>query len=577
MKYSDEKNIQLIIALLKAHGIRKVITSPGTTNITLIGSLMHDSFFSIYSSVDERSAAYMACGMAEESGEPIILSCTGATASRNYFPGLTEAYYRKLPILAITSTREECKIGHLIDQQIDRSQQPKDTVVCSEHLQIIKDEEDWWDCTIKANRAILALKRHGGGPVHINLPTLYSKNFNINVLPPVRVINRYTLTNELPEIKNRKIAIFIGTHKRMTEEEEFYIDKFCEVYNSVVFCDSCCGYHGKYGILTFSGEDNLKMDLLIHIGEISCSAYNCLPQEVWRVNEDGELRDTFRKLTKVFEMPEMFFFKHYTQNKTIKETTYYNQCKKDSDWIYSNLNDIPFSNSWIASYLYNKMPLNSVIHLGIVSSYFAWNRFPVDKTINRNCNQGGFGIDGNMSTMIGASLIHPEKLYFCILGDLAFFYDMNVLGNRHIGKNVRILLINNGRGVIFRKPANLGSVFGNEADDFMAAAGHFGNKNPKLVKNYAENLGFQYFSASTKDEFIRVAKYITDPQIGNKPILLEVFTDTEEEILGDTIKKRTKGIQNKIQNLLNKKVYDFIKQIVNKDNTGNMKVDQGHN
>lgn len=577
MKYSDEKNIQLIVALMKAHGIRKIITSPGTTNITLIGSLMHDSFFEIYSSVDERSAAYMACGMAEESGEPVVISCTGATASRNYFPGLTEAYYRKLPILAITSTREECKIGHLIDQQIDRSQQPKDSVVCSEHLQIIKDEEDWWDCTIKANRAILALKRHGGGPVHINLPTLYSKNFNIETLPPVRVINRYSYTNELPEIKDRKVAIFIGTHKRMSKEEEFYIDRFCEAYNSVVFCDSCCGYHGKYGILTFGAEKTLEMDLLIHIGEVSCSAYDCRPQEVWRVNEDGELRDTFRKLTNVFEMSELFFFRHYAQQKNSQEVTYYGECKKESDYIYANLNDIPFSNSWIAFYLHDKMPLNSVIHLGIVSSFFAWNRFPVDKTINRNCNQGGFGIDGNISTMVGASLIHSDKLYFCILGDLAFFYDMNVLGNRHIGRNIRILLVNNGRGVIFRKPSNLGSIFSNEADSFMAAAGHFGNKSPNLVKNYAENLGFKYISAATKEEFIEKSPLFIDPEIGEKPILFEVFVEMEDEILGDSIKNGLKGFKKKVHDLLGPERYNSIKKILKKKELGNMRVDYKNN
>ena len=171
--------MQLMIALLKAHGIKRVIASPGATNITFVASLTHDPFFQVYSCVDERSAAYMACGMADESGEPVVISCTGATASRNYFPGLTEAYYRKLPVLAITSTREECKIGHLIDQQIDRTQQPKDTILCSEHLQVIKDDEDWWNCTIKANRAILALRSNGGGPAHINLPTLYSPNFSV--------------------------------------------------------------------------------------------------------------------------------------------------------------------------------------------------------------------------------------------------------------------------------------------------------------------------------------------------------------------------------------------------------------
>ena len=224
LHYSDEKNILLMVALLKAHNVRRVIASPGTTNITFIGSLMHDPFFEIYSSVDERSAAYIACGMAEESGEPVVLSCTGATASRNYFPGLTEAYYRKLPVLAITSTREECKIGHLIDQQIDRTQIPKDACVCSEHLQVIKDDEDLWNCTIKINRAILALRQHGGGPAHINLPTTYSKNFSVLRLPKVRKISRYYPFDKLPEITQKKIAVFIADNPNLPEDGIPYWD-----------------------------------------------------------------------------------------------------------------------------------------------------------------------------------------------------------------------------------------------------------------------------------------------------------------------------------------------------------------
>ena len=111
--YTNERSQQIVIALLKAHGIRKVVASPGTTNITLVGSMQQDPYFEMYSSVDERSAAYIACGLAAESGEPVVLSCTGATASRNYLPGLTEAYYRKLPVIAITATQGDYKIGHL--------------------------------------------------------------------------------------------------------------------------------------------------------------------------------------------------------------------------------------------------------------------------------------------------------------------------------------------------------------------------------------------------------------------------------------------------------------------------------
>ena len=82
----------------------------------------------MYSSDDERSAAYMACGLSEESNEPVMLTCTGATASRNYMPGLTEAFYRKLPILVVSGTQDIRRMGNLYDQVTDRTVQPKDIV-----------------------------------------------------------------------------------------------------------------------------------------------------------------------------------------------------------------------------------------------------------------------------------------------------------------------------------------------------------------------------------------------------------------------------------------------------------------
>lgn len=184
--YTNERNVQILIALLKEHGIKRVVASPGSTNVTFVGSIQQDSWFEIYSSVDERSAAYIACGMAAETKEPVVLSCTGATASRNYFPGLTEAYYRKLPVLAVTSTQDESKIGQLIPQVINRAQQPLDTVKISEYLQTIKDADDEWNVTLKANSALLELNHHGMGPVHINLATRYSKDFSVKSLPPVK-------------------------------------------------------------------------------------------------------------------------------------------------------------------------------------------------------------------------------------------------------------------------------------------------------------------------------------------------------------------------------------------------------
>ena len=61
--YTNERNVQIVLFLLKANGIKKVVASPGATNITVVASMQNDSFFEMYSAADERSAAYIACGL----------------------------------------------------------------------------------------------------------------------------------------------------------------------------------------------------------------------------------------------------------------------------------------------------------------------------------------------------------------------------------------------------------------------------------------------------------------------------------------------------------------------------------
>lgn len=535
--YTSERHVLLLIALLKAKGIHKVIASPGTTNITFVASLQQDLFFDIYSAADERSAAYMACGLAAESGEPVVLSCTGATASRNYLPGLTEAYYKKLPVLAVTSVQSMANVGHIIPQVIDRSVVAKDVARLSVCLPVIKDENDAWACELKVNQALLALKRHGGGPVHINLETSYCRDFSVKQLPEVRVIDRITFHDEFPALPDGHVAVFVGSHKVWTKNETEALDKFCASHNAVVFCDHTSGYKGKYRFLsalvkaqTYNQPILPEIETLIHIGDVSGDYYTLgiSAKQVWRVSEDGELRDTFRKLRYVFEMPESAFFAHYTDSE-VGDDSYLVLCKKAYEDVYSHIPELPFSNIWMARQLAPCLPENSVLHLGILNTLRSWNFFEIPASVLSYSNVGGFGIDGDMSSLIGASLANPEKLYFGVLGDLAFFYDMNVMGNHHVGCNVRIMLVNNGRGTEFRNYNHMANMFGADADAYMAAAGHYGNQSKDLVKHYAEDLGFEYMSASSKDEFNSVYQRFVTADMTDKPMLFEVFTDSKDE------------------------------------------------
>lgn len=533
--YTVERNVQIVIELLKAHGIKRVIASPGTTNMTFIGSIQQDPYFEIWSSVDERSAAYLACGMAAETGEPVVISCTGATASRNYMPGMTEAYYRKLPVLAITSHRGEHQIGHLLDQQIDRRTIPNDVAVCSVTVPMAKTPIEERYCEIEANKAMLALTHRGGGPAHINMYTEYNKDFSIKNLPAAHAIFRYTIFDKLPDLpQNIKIGIDLGSHHNFTKDETEAIDKFCASNNAVVFCDPTGGYIGKFAapFHLVNGQVNyvspLKiLDLMIHIGEVS-GTFHVMAKEVWRVSEDGEIRDTFGKLTKVFEMPEKAFFEHYTRGEG-HHTEFLKQCKDEYKRVLSAIPELPFGIAWIAQTLMPKMPRGCEIHMGIYNSLRSCSFFEWNDGILGKCNVGGFGIDGAISTAIGASLVRPDKLFYCILGDLAFFYDMNVVGNRHVGNNVRILVNNNSKGAEFRLFNHPCSAFGDDADKFMAAAGHYGAKSSLLVRGYAEALGYEYMSASTKEEFVENIERFTNPKITNRPIIFETFSDSNNE------------------------------------------------
>ena len=540
--YSSEKNVQILIALMKAHGIHKVIVSPGTTNLTFVGSLQHDSWFELYSSVDERSAAYIACGLAAESGEPVVLSCTGATAARNYAPGLTEAYYRKLPVLAVTSTQHLGRVGHLIPQVTDRSSPMRDMVKWSVQIPTVHDAEDEWACEVSLNKAILELSHHGGGPVHINLITTYSKDFSIRELPEVRTIHRVLPQDTFPSLKPGRVGIFVGAHTKWDPAIIKLVDKFCATYDAVVLSDHTSNYCGKYRVFSslvcsqkYYYAPCRRFDILIHLGEVSGSYMNFHIKSVWRVSKDGDVCDTFRKLHYVFEMNEKIFFSKYLEFESNKKINF---CQKNKvsffdEWqteianLTSKIPELPFSNAWIAYNTISSLPNFSILHLGILNTLRVWNFFERSDTILAYSNTGGFGIDGIMSTLVGASLSNKDKLFFCIIGDLAFFYDLNVIGNKHIGNNIRILLVNNGRGIEFRNNDHPCNIFGNDADKYMAAAGHFGNKSPNLIKHYAKDLGYEYLTASNKKEYLEnIKKFIG---ISPRSIIFEVFTDMDAE------------------------------------------------
>lgn len=540
------KNIEMITSLLKEHQINNLIISPGGTNIPLVKAVQNDKFFNCYSVVDERSAAYFAIGIYLQTGKPVALICTSAQATRNYIPGLTEAFYKKVPILAITMEKHPRFKYQEYMQAPDQTSLPKDSVKKSIELPFIRDINDIYHSRRLINEAILELKNNEYGPVQLCVPWL---DFKITeIIPKDNIIKRFSV-NEISkfDLTDKKILIIIGEHRPFDNEEKKAIDFFCKNTNSAIYTNHLSNFSNDYSIngnlllstINESTFEKIKPDIIITIGgqtgdyplylRFSKTEYSDI--ENWRISLDGNIVDTYDKLKYVFKGEIKDFFLN-VKNATINHT-YYKLWKDETDRLNTDVS-VPFSNVSIAKHLHNKLPKDSIIQFSILNSLRVWNLFDLNPNIECYSNVGAFGIDGGMSTLIGQSVI-TDKLSLMIIGDLAFYYDMNSLGIRHIKNNLRILIINNNGGIEFK----LNGEDNKETNKFIAAAGHY-----KKSKGWAEDCGFKYISAINMEEFKNISEEFLAES--NKPIVLEAFiSDLDESVAYKTLIEANKILTKK--------------------------------
>lgn len=524
--------VHYLIALLKAYGLKNIVSSPGMQNSFFNSSVQEDKDFKCFSVIDERSAAYVATGIFFETQEPVAIACTGATAARNYMSALTEAYYRKIPIVALTFFNPTSNKYNLSPQYTDRSVSQNDIKYLSVELPLIRTQEDIIKCVTFLNAA-LSQAFYQKKVVHINCPAnLEFDNLRKDLPDDIWRTEYYNenFGNVKNELENKDFAIFIGSHDKFSKEEENIISEFAESWNVPVFCDHTSQYYGKNKILisqAFSMIRNLrnKPKLLIDIGKISGEyIYTGVFKEakIWRISEYGFYQGRSSKpLTKIFACSEKSFFK-MLKNDKYKKSDYYTKIKESiKDIKYPEL---PLCTALICQNLAKYLPENSSLHLSILNSLRNMNFFNLSETISVNCNVGGFGIDGAVSTLVGQSLVNRNRKCFGVIGDLAFFYDMNAIGQRDIQNNLRIIIINNNKGFEFRIGDELENLLGDKIDYLIGAGGH----NKGGAKGWAQSCGFEYLSAKTKEDFINKINEFCNGDFA-KPVLFEIFTNTKDE------------------------------------------------
>lgn len=578
MVYSIQENVRIVIALLKEYDIRNIVLSPGGTNIPIVQAVQEDSFFNCYSVVDERSAMYFAIGLYLQTGEIVATSCTSAQATRNYIPGLTEAFYKHVPIIAITTSKLERYNYQQYMQAPDQTSLPVDSVKKSYDLVPVKDENTKAECCRLAKEAILEATHGNPGPVQINLRIADNENgkFEEVDLPSIRKVKRYMAWDEWNdvELKDKKILIVVGEHRPFTDKQSNAINKFAETYNCAIYINHLSNYYGGYSLnanLLVSCEGlhfpDLKPDILITIGGQTgdYSIFGALNNSIgdaehWRVCEDGKLVDTYCHLTKIFECPfEFFFNKLCGQHKS--EHTYFERWNSLKAQMKTDV-ELHFSNLYAAQQLSSKIPDGSIMNFAILNSLRCWSYFDLKKGINCYANVSAFGIDGCTSMLVGES-VSTDKLCFLVTGDLAFFYDMNALGIRHIKNNVRILLINNSEGAEFGFMTKDWS-YRPDIHPYISAKGHFGT-----AKGWAEACGFKYLAASSKEEFAKQEDAFVSKS--DCPIVFEIFTKSDDEVLAlstllnyNRLQSNEDKLKSVVKKVIGEKGVKIVKNIIGK-------------
>lgn len=540
--YSNVKSVQYLLAALKSYNIDKVVVSPGNSHNAIVRSLEEDAFFKTYSIVDERSAAFFACGISQELNQPVAICCTAGTAASNYLSGVTEAFRRKLPIIVITGDKHPYFLDQNEDQMIDQMSIFESITMSNKSLPVIENDMDSWYCQRILNEALLELNHNGGGPIHINVPITkgmlaIGEDFNESVLPKFNRIFRYnlkSLNEDWSEIfsylNNKKVLILCGQDLHIKSEEISLIEKISEKYNCVFAVDKISNVHCKgtleisRAVKTMSGKGKiLSPDVVISLAGNTALDYrfNLKDSHVenWIVDSKGKVVDRFKGLKVIFEGSIVEFLREMSNfGDILCNKDYFNSWKTCYDDF--KMPEFEYSNIYSLEKLLNNLPKNSNLNIGNSTNIRLAQYFDIDPSVQIYCNRGVNGIDGCVSTFIGQAAVSPEKLNYLVVGDLTFFYDMNSIWNRYVGSNVRIMMNNNEGAALFH--------FNQGLEKYPTLNGNVAAEHFAKAKGWVESQGFKYLSASNKEEFDENLKEFLATDC-DKPIFFEVFTKKEQD------------------------------------------------
>ncbi|MDO4790135.1 MAG: 2-succinyl-5-enolpyruvyl-6-hydroxy-3-cyclohexene-1-carboxylic-acid synthase [Porphyromonas sp.] len=517
--YSDKPAIQILCSLLKANGIKRIVLCPGSRNAPIIESISGDSFFECYSITDERSAGFVALGLALEHEEPAAVCCTSGSALLNLHSAVSEAFYRGLPFLVISADRPQEWIGQMDGQTLPQSNVFGTLSRKSVNLPEVHTPSHHWYCNRLVNEALLALQREDvRGPVHINIPLgepLFE--FNTPTLPKERKIEWLSSPNDLRDLwreATRKLII-VGQMDSIAEASSLSFPS-----SAVVIADHLSNRpHEALESRLYRYSEELRPDIVVTIGGniLSKSLKQGLrkypPKMHWHVSPSGEVADLFMCQTHSVPLSSGVFMEIIKDEKANDDEFSYKQAWKSLSLIPDSDNSKKEMESEVIAEVMKHLPPQSVLHLGNSLTVRLAQHHHLSADIQARCNRGVSGIDGSLSTAVG-SAIASDKLHFVLLGDLSFFYDANALWNAHVPQNLRVVILNNGEGRIFETLPGL--------QESASLRPFVTGVHQASAQGWVEGLGLTYIPVRRWEELEAAVGVLTTPK-RDKAVVLEIF------------------------------------------------------
>jgi 2-succinyl-5-enolpyruvyl-6-hydroxy-3-cyclohexene-1-carboxylate synthase len=540
--------VTILSKLCSDFGIEHAVICPGSRSAPLVFAFNRNKNIKTYAIVDERSAGYIALGMAQQLQKPVALICTSGTAALNFFPAIAEAFYQKIPLVVLTADRP----AELLNQQ--DGQMINQVNVFGSHVRgSLQFEVRSSEFVVQSllEKSMFPVK----GPVHINVPLvepLYENLEISNELPMHREaignnelknkdFDATQLINALQKCDpNKPKVILVG--QGFPNQELAAVLKSLEQKGFVILADVVSNQHestsiSHYDLIIAQATPEilktLEPDLIISLGGPILSKALKLwlkkqkPHFHFRIQQDDILVNTYDNVTD-YLITNNFTPLKYIAEQYISENSFLNNWQETNTKAkkvvtnFTQNNQTVFNELVAVQTVLEQLPNQSQLQIANSTAirYVSYLGLP-NKNLTVFCNRGTSGIDGCTSTALGAALIN-NTITTLITGDLAFFYDRNAFWNNYIPNNLRIILLNNNGGGIF----NLidGPSSAPELDKF------FLTKHTLKAKNLAADFGLIYENCTSQNELNQALNSFFEPSETAKILELSFDMNKSAEV-----------------------------------------------